>query len=39
MAKDKVEAVLSWKAPASLTEVQLYLGFDNFYRRFIKDYS
>jgi len=39
MAKDKVEAVLSWKAPASLTEVQSFLGFANFYWRFIKDYS
>jgi len=39
MAKDKVEVVLSWKAPASLTEVQSFLRFANFYRRFIKDYS
>jgi len=39
MAKDKVEAVLSWNAPASLTEVQSFLGFANFYWRFIKDYS
>jgi len=38
MAKGKVEAVLDWKTPASLTEVQSFLGFANFYRRFIKDY-
>jgi len=35
MSNDKVQAVLSWKIPKSLTEVQLFLGFANFYRRFI----
>ena len=39
MANDKVDAVLSWKTPESLTEVQSFLGFANFYRRFIQDYS
>jgi len=39
MSKDKVEAVLDWKSPRSLTEVQSFLGFANFYRRFIQDYS
>ena len=39
MATDKVEAVLGWKTPKSLTETQSFLGFANFYRRFIKDYS
>jgi len=39
MAKEKVEAVLEWKPPKSLTEVQSFLGFANFYRRFIQDYS
>jgi len=32
MAQEKVQAVLDWKAPASLTEVQSFLGFTNFYR-------
>ena len=39
MAKGKVEAVLEWKTPTSLTEVQSFLGFANFYCRFIQDYS
>jgi len=39
MAQDKVDAVLSWRTPNSLTEVQSFLGFANFYRRFIKYYS
>jgi len=39
MSTTKVEAVLSWKIPNSLTEVQSFLGFANFYRRFIKDYT
>jgi len=39
MSQEKVEAVLSWQRPNSLTEVQSFLGFGNFYRRFIQDYS
>jgi len=39
MAEDKVQAVLDWKTPESLTEVQSFLGFANFYRRFIQNFS
>jgi len=39
MSEEKVEAILGWKTPESLTETQLFLGFANFYRRFIRDYS
>jgi len=39
MVKGKVEAVLDWKTLESLMEVQSFLGFANFYRRFIGDYS
>jgi len=36
---EKVEAILSWKTPESLTEMQSFLGFAKFYRRFMQDYS
>jgi len=39
MAKEKVQAVLEWKTPESWTEVQSFLGFSNFYRHFIQNYS
>jgi transposase InsO family protein len=39
MSQEKVEAVLEWKSPQSLAETQQFLGFANFYRRFIRDYS
>jgi len=35
MAERKVKVVLDWETPKSLTEVQSFLGFANFYRRFI----
>jgi len=37
MSQEKVEAVLNWEEPKSLSETQSVLGFTNFYRRFIKD--
>jgi len=39
MSEEMVEAILGWKTPESLTETQSFLGFANFYRRFIQDYS
>jgi len=39
MSEEKVKGVLEWKSPASLVETQAFLGFANFYQRFIKDYS
>jgi len=39
MSEEKVKGVLKWKSPASLVETQAFLGFANFYRRFIKDCS
>jgi transposase InsO family protein len=39
MAQSKVQAVLDWPTPATVREVQQFLGFANFYRRFIDGYS
>jgi len=39
MANDKAQAIQDWKDLESLHDVQSFLGFANFYRRFIKDYS
>ena len=36
---DKVTAVVGWKPPHNVKGIQSFLGFCNFYRRFIKDYS
>ncbi|KAK3520633.1 hypothetical protein QTP70_029421 [Hemibagrus guttatus] len=35
----KVQAVTEWPAPTSVRELQHFLGFANFYRRFIRNYS
>ena len=35
----KVQMVLDWLEPRKVKDVQAFLGFANFYRRFISDYS
>ncbi|KAG5719203.1 hypothetical protein E4T56_gene11782 [Termitomyces sp. T112] len=35
----KVDAILNWPSPLNIKEVQSFLGFANFYRRFIDNYS
>jgi hypothetical protein len=35
----KVQFILEWEAPTLLRELQRFLGFANFYRRFIKGFS
>jgi hypothetical protein len=39
MDPEKVSGILKWPTPCTLKNVQAFLGFCNFYRRLIKDYS
>ena len=35
----KIEVIIQWATPMKLVKVQSFIGFCNFYRRFIKDFS
>ncbi len=35
----KIEAVVSWPQPQTVTELRSVLGFCGYYRRFVKDFS
>jgi hypothetical protein len=39
MATRIVKAIWSWETPTNLKDVQRFLGFVNFYCRFIKNFS
>jgi len=39
ISQKKVEDILNWPAPRSVKEVQKFIGFANFYRRFIQGFS
>lgn len=38
MNSEKIFAILKWRIPESVKEVQSFLGFANFYRRFIEGF-
>ena len=39
MDQEKLSAVLDWSIPENLKDIQSFLGFANFYKRFIRDFS
>jgi hypothetical protein len=39
MDQERVKAIQEWPTPRSFKEVQIFLGFANFYRRFVHKYS
>ncbi len=39
MEDQKVHTVVNWPQPTNLKELQRFLGFANFYRRFIRNFS
>ena len=39
MDPSKVSTILEWLEPCKIKDIQSFLGFANFYRRFISDYS
>ena len=39
MEEDRIEAIRSWPEPRSIRDIQVFIGFANFYRRFIEGFS
>jgi len=39
MSERKVESVMNWRAPGSVKEVQIFIGFPNLYSQLIKNFS
>ena len=39
ISTNKVEQILDWQSPRNILETQKFLGFANFYQRFIQGYS
>jgi len=39
MDEEKIQTIRDWKEPTNVRGIQRFLGFANFYRRLIRDYS
>ena len=39
MDKSKIKTILDWKPPQNIHDIQVFLGFCNFYRRFINNFA
>jgi len=39
MESERIQTINEWPLPASVKDVQTFLGFANFYRRFIRDFA
>ena len=39
MEEEKVTAVRNWPTPTNVKGIERFLGFTNYYRRFVKDFS
>jgi len=37
--KDKVAEILKWPVPKTVQDIRKFLGFANYYRQFIKDFT
>jgi len=39
MEQDKIKAIKEWKTPTKVKDIESFLGFTNFYQRFIQNFS
>ena len=39
MEEERIDAMKNWPEPKSVCDIQVFLGFANFYRRFIQSFS
>ena len=39
MSEDKVQGIIKWPAPKNVKQLQKFIGFCNFYRKFIPKFS
>jgi hypothetical protein len=39
MEPERIKTIIKWPVPRSVKEIMAFLGFTNFYRHFIKNYS